>query len=111
MANAGGTQASPAFEQVVEIAHTEYDPSSTNIYVYYFGDGELFHSDAEKIAEILRENAKYFSRVGVVEVLPNYSCLYETLNDNLPNGKGHKIALAKHNEPRDIIDNLKILFR
>jgi hypothetical protein len=63
------------------------------------------------LVQLLRDNAKYFSRVGIVEVLPNYSCLYEVLNENLPNGKGNKIALARHNEPRDIIDNIKILFR
>jgi uncharacterized sporulation protein YeaH/YhbH (DUF444 family) len=29
VANSGGTMASPAFEQVIDITHTEYDPSST----------------------------------------------------------------------------------
>lgn len=111
VANAGGTMAAPAFQQVCDIATTEYDPSTTNIYVFYFGDGELFGDDAENIADILEENAKYFSRVGIVEVLPQYSCLYETLNDRLKCGKGHIVAIAKHKEAKDIIENIKILFK
>jgi uncharacterized sporulation protein YeaH/YhbH (DUF444 family) len=111
VANSGGTQASPAFKLAIDVATTDYDPQSTNIYVFYFGDGELFKDDAEEISELLQENAKYFSRIGVVEVLPKFACLYDILNANLPNGRGHKIALAKHEEARDIIDNIKTLFR
>lgn len=111
VANSGGTAAAPAFKQVIDIATTEYDPNSTNLYVFYFGDGELFNSDADEIVELLKENAKYFSRIGIVEILPNYSCLYDTINDNIPHGNGHTVALAKHTDTKDIVENIKILFK
>jgi uncharacterized sporulation protein YeaH/YhbH (DUF444 family) len=111
VANSGGTRALPAFEQVVDVSITEYDPSTTNIYLFYFGDGELFDDDAESIAELLQESARYFSRVGVVEVLPRYATLFDALDGKIPHGKGHKVALAKHKEARDIIENIKTLFR
>lgn len=111
VSNAGGTMAAPAFQQVCDIATTEYDPSTTNIYVFYFGDGELFGDDANNIAELLIENSKYFSRIGVVEVLPQFSCLYDTLDEKLNCGRGRIVAIAKHKESKDIIDNIKILFK
>ena len=111
VSNAGGTMAAPAFRQVCEIATTEYDPNTTNIYVFYFGDGELFGDDANDIAELLIENAKYFSRIGIVEVLPQFSCLYDTINEKVSCGKGSIVAIAKHKESKDIIDTIKILFK
>lgn len=112
VANAGGTLAHTSFEQVVDVATSEYDPSSTNIYVFYFGDGELFGDDSEKIADILQQNCQHFSRIGVVEVYPSsMSCLVNNIEAKMPTGKDQTVSLAKHEESKDIIKNIKKLFK
>jgi uncharacterized sporulation protein YeaH/YhbH (DUF444 family) len=68
----GGTLAHVAFDFVYQLAFNEYDIGSTNYYVFYFGDGELFGDDARKIAEIVRTNLRpMFNRIGIVEVKPS----------------------------------------
>jgi uncharacterized sporulation protein YeaH/YhbH (DUF444 family) len=70
--NAGGTEASSVFELINRIAFNEYDVRSTNIYGFYFGDGELFGDDARKIGQIIdNELRSNFSRIGLVEVKPS----------------------------------------
>ena len=50
VSNVGGTQAAGVFDLVSQIAFNEYDLSSTNFYAFYFGDGELFEEDTDKIS-------------------------------------------------------------
>lgn len=70
--NAGGTQASMVFDLVTQVARNEYDINSTNFYAFYFGDGEVFHDDAEQILQIIdTDMAPFFNRIGVTEVKPS----------------------------------------
>ena len=60
------------FDLVNQVARNEYDVSSTNFYAFYFGDGEVFHDDAEQILEIIdNDMLPIFNRVGVTEVKPS----------------------------------------
>ena len=72
VSNAGGTEAACVFELVNQIAFNEYDIQTTNFYVFYFGDGELFGDDTRNIRGILDEKLKPLcNRIGLVEVKPS----------------------------------------
>jgi uncharacterized sporulation protein YeaH/YhbH (DUF444 family) len=72
VSNAGGTQASMVFDMVSQVARNEYEINSTNFYAFYFGDGEVFHDDAEEIMHLLEtEMLPFFNRIGVTEVKPS----------------------------------------
>lgn len=72
VSNAGGTYASMVFDLVSQVALNEYDPQSVNFYGFYFGDGEIFGEDGDQIVQIIDESMRpYFSRLGIVEVLPS----------------------------------------
>lgn len=71
VSNAGGTRASIVFELVSQVAFNEYAVGSTNFYAFYFGDGEIFADDAQKIVHVLEQDMRaMFNRVGIVEVQP-----------------------------------------
>jgi len=70
--NAGGTEASSVFDLIHRISFNEYDVQTTNMYAFYFGDGELFGDDARKIGYIIDNNLRQiYSRIGLVEVKPS----------------------------------------
>ena len=70
--NAGGTYASMVFDLVSQVARNEYEINTTNFYAFYFGDGEVFHDDAEEILNLIEhEMLPFFNRVGVTEVKPS----------------------------------------
>lgn len=72
VSNAGGTYASMVFDLVSQVALSEYDPQSVNFYGFYFGDGEIFGEDGDEIVNIIDTAMRpYFSRIGIVEVLPS----------------------------------------
>ncbi len=70
--NAGGTEAASVFDLIQRISFNEYDVQTTNLYAFYFGDGELFGDDARKIGYIIDNNLRsIYSRIGIVEVKPS----------------------------------------
>jgi uncharacterized sporulation protein YeaH/YhbH (DUF444 family) len=72
VANAGGTEASTVFDLINRISFNEYDVQTTNLYAFYFGDGELFGDDARKIGQIIDTDLRpSYSRIGLVEVKPS----------------------------------------
>jgi len=85
VSNAGGTEAAGAFELCNTIALNEYNPSNTNFYLFYFGDGEVFESDADSIRDIIEDDGlRLYSRIGITEVMPSRgmswgSCLADTI--------------------------------
>lgn len=83
--NAGGTLASPVFELIQQVAMEEYDILSTNLYAFYFGDGELYGKDAEHCAGIIKDDLyPLFNRIGITEVMPSsMSSFCETVEDML----------------------------
>ncbi len=63
----GGTVASKAFEKVLEITETRYDPARYNIYLFYASDGENFPEDREAAMTALRSLTEFTNFVGYVE--------------------------------------------
>lgn len=79
VSNIGGTRASIAFDLVSKVARNEYDISTTNLYAFYVGDGELFQSDADEIVQLLgNELIPAFNRVCLVEVKPSKASLLKS---------------------------------
>lgn len=107
--NEGGTQVSPMFDLIDSLSTTEYSPSTTNMYMFYFGDGELFPSDIEKIEKILWQMEKNFCKIGITEVLPStFSKMVKDLDGYIP----ESISLVKaNNDKGNMIKNIKKLFK
>jgi uncharacterized sporulation protein YeaH/YhbH (DUF444 family) len=111
VSNAGGTRAAPVFELVQNIALTEYDPSSTNFYGFYFGDGELFDEDPTLISQIIGDQMRpWFNRIGIVEVMPSsYSGLNKKLKSRFANDS--IVRLSELSSAEHIMPVIKNLFR
>jgi uncharacterized sporulation protein YeaH/YhbH (DUF444 family) len=78
----GGTYASPCFKLVDQISTDEYDFKKTNLYLFYFGDGELFGEDTNDICKIVQDELlNKFNRIGFVELIPsnNWSNLISSI--------------------------------
>jgi uncharacterized sporulation protein YeaH/YhbH (DUF444 family) len=108
--NAGGTLAAPAFELVDNISTNDYDPETTNLYAFYFGDGEIWEGDAENIVDLIEDKMDYnFSRIGVVEVMPtnHWSCMVDTLEkaDHLKS-----VRVGKIQDKTEMVKLIKSLF-
>jgi len=108
--NVGGTRAAIVFDLVYQIAFGEYDTSSTNFYAFYFGDGEIFGTDGQEIADILKESiCPVFNRVGIVEVFPSqWSKMIAELEKNLT-GDG-VLRLARYRSKTDTVPTIRKLF-
>ncbi|MBF0199169.1 MAG: DUF444 family protein [Planctomycetes bacterium] len=107
--NAGGTQAAPVFDLVSQIALSEYDPGSTNMYAFYFGDGELFQDDPQEIQDIIGESMRpYFNRIGIVEVKPSsYSNLVKKLKARYANDSIVRLAeMQNKSQTTQVIKNI-----
>lgn len=107
--NEGGTQVFPMFDLLNDISNIEYSPSSTNLYFFYFGDGELYAGDIEKIEAKLWDMGKNFNRIGITEVLPSsFSKMVTDLDGFTPDN----VRLIKAgNKKGDMINNIKNLFK
>jgi uncharacterized sporulation protein YeaH/YhbH (DUF444 family) len=64
----GGTVASSAFEKVLEIVDTRYDPERHNVYLFYASDGENAPQDRQAAAAALGRVATVASFMGYVEI-------------------------------------------
>ncbi len=108
--NIGGTRAYIAFDLIYQIAFAEYDVATTNYYAFYFGDGEVFGSDSQDIARILKESIRpIFNRVGIVEVLPSqWSKLKKDLEKDF--SKDKIIRLKNITRNSETIAVIKALF-
>ena len=92
------------------MAFNEYDAETTNFYGFYFGDGELFSTDADDIADILQKDIfPIFNRVGVIEVKPSsISNLVEKLKERY--SEDDTIRLDRVENKKEIIKAIKTLF-
>jgi uncharacterized sporulation protein YeaH/YhbH (DUF444 family) len=108
--NVGGTRAAIVFELIYQIAFGEYDTATTNFYAFYFGDGEIFGTDGQEIASILKENiCPVFNRVGIVEVFPSqWSKLIVELEKVFTTNE--TIRLSRYRSKADTISTIKNLF-
>jgi uncharacterized sporulation protein YeaH/YhbH (DUF444 family) len=66
----GGTIASSAFRLVRDLVRTQYDPASSNIYLFYASDGENFSEDRQAATTLLTELTGQLNYIGYVETLP-----------------------------------------
>jgi uncharacterized sporulation protein YeaH/YhbH (DUF444 family) len=64
----GGTVASSAFEKVLELVDTRYDPERYNVYLFYASDGENSPQDREVAAAGLGRISAVASFMGYVEI-------------------------------------------
>jgi sporulation protein YhbH len=64
----GGTVASSAFERVLELVDTRYDPARYNVYLFYASDGENSPQDREAAAAALGRISVVASFIGYVEI-------------------------------------------
>jgi len=108
--NIGGTRAAIVFELIYQIAFGEYDTGATNFYAFYFGDGEIFGSDGQEIATLLKESiCPLFNRVGIVEVFPSqWSKLVMELEREF--NKHPVVRLSRFRVNTDTIQTIKTLF-
>ena len=105
---AGGTRASIAFDYVHKVACDEYDPASTNFYLFYFGDGELFGSDAGDCVSFVEEMIPIFNRIGITEIKPStISNLRKAVEDNISHPN---VKTAKLDNKKEIVDVIRKLF-
>ncbi len=66
----GGTIASSAFRLALELVHTQFDPSTNNVYLFYASDGENFTEDRLAASQSLAELGGLLNYIGYVETLP-----------------------------------------
>ena len=64
----GGTVASSAFEKVLELVDTRYDPERHNVYLFYASDGENSPQDRQPAAAALARIGAVASFMGYVEI-------------------------------------------
>jgi len=111
VSNAGGTEILPIFQLVDKVARDEYDIKGTNMYFFYFTDGEIFGADGDNTREFIqREMVQYFNRIGIVEILPSsYSKFFTMLSKYFSSDKS-KVKLSKMEQDVKFIKNIKDLF-
>jgi hypothetical protein len=63
----GGTVASTAFDTVVNVVDSRYDPSQYNIYLFYASDGENFRDDHDRATDSLAKIGSYANCIGYME--------------------------------------------
>jgi hypothetical protein len=63
----GGTVASTAFNTVVDIIDSRYDPSQYNIYMFYASDGENFRDDHDRATDSLAKITSVANCLGYIE--------------------------------------------
>jgi uncharacterized sporulation protein YeaH/YhbH (DUF444 family) len=66
----GGTIASSAFRLALELVHSQFDPSTNNVYLFYASDGENFTEDRLAASQSLAELGRLLNYIGYVETLP-----------------------------------------
>jgi len=63
----GGTVASTAFDTIVRIIDSRYDPSQYNIYLFYASDGENFRDDHDRATDSLAKITSVANCLGYIE--------------------------------------------
>lgn len=108
----GGTRISSAFKVARELMETKFNPSTWNIYLFYFSDGDnSSESDSQDTCRQLRE--WFMERINMVaysQVRSEYGSgnFYSTFTELLKDEE--KAVAAKIESKDDIIDVLKKLF-
>lgn len=79
----GGTKISPVFEMISDLLVNRYPPHKYNVYVFYFGDGDNYPNDNERVEKILNEKFKQhdLNLVGITQVMPYH--YKDSLNNHL----------------------------
>lgn len=110
VSNIGGTKASMAFDLVGRVARNEYDPTSTNLYCFYVGDGELMRHDAAEIVEIVGEDLRpAFNRLCITEIKPSaHSCLVNFMNRQFSDDR--KVRCSVMHRKQDVVPTIRQMF-
>lgn len=68
----GGTIISSALNKELEIVKKEFHPNAWNIYSFYCGDGENWHSDNEKCIDLFKEIKEISQLTAYCEINENF---------------------------------------
>jgi hypothetical protein len=100
----GGTQASSAFDLVLDVLKQRYPPARTNSYLFYASDGDNFMEDYDAADACLRDLEGMMNFIGYVETVQSRSHALDTpmggLFDALAN-EGRRVdsyPLTGHND-------------
>jgi uncharacterized sporulation protein YeaH/YhbH (DUF444 family) len=68
----GGTHVSSAFVEIAKQLENKYPPHQYNVYIFYFGDGDNWEGDNEKIVDIIKEklNPNFVNMIGSTQIMP-----------------------------------------
>ena len=78
----GGTIISSSLKLQLDIIDKEYHPNSWNIYSFYCGDGENWHSDNSKCIDLFKEIKDLSQLTGYCEINENYKGLTDSPEDS-----------------------------
>ncbi len=79
----GGTVASTAFDTVISITDSRYNPSEYNVYLFYASDGENFRDDHDRAATGLDKIASIANCIGYIETPASADRALETETANI----------------------------
>ncbi len=82
VATNGGTIISSCLNLELDIIEKEFHPSSWNIYTFYCGDGENWHSDNEKSLDLFKKIKDLSQLTGYCEINESYKGLTDDEEDN-----------------------------
>ena len=98
----GGTIISSALDLQLEIVDKEYHPNTWNIYTFYCGDGENWHSDNEKCLGLFKELKELSQLTGYCEINEAYEGLADEVDtDDVFHGTPWGTFSAWKNEERE----------
>ena len=78
----GGTIISSALNLELETVDKEFHPNSWNIYTFYCGDGENWHSDNEKSLDLFKKIKDVSQLTGYCEINESYKGLADEIGPN-----------------------------
>ena len=82
VATNGGTIISSCLNLELDIIEKEFHPNSWNIYTFYCGDGENWHSDNETSLDLFKKIKDLSQLTGYCEINESYKGLTDDEEDN-----------------------------
>jgi len=82
VATFGGTIISSCLDLEIELIEKEFHPTTWNIYSFYCGDGENWHSDNEKCLDLFKQIKERSQLTGYCEINENYKDLADEIDED-----------------------------
>ncbi|MEZ6318132.1 MAG: DUF444 family protein [Phycisphaerales bacterium] len=115
----GGTRISSAFRCCKDLLDSKYDPTTWNIYLFHFSDGDnSSEADNRECVKLLDEHLiPRANMMGYCQVASAYgsgnfiNVLREAFPSGAPDHDGQRLILSKVNTKDDIYESLKTFFQ